>query len=118
MRHVLPNFIQKIFQNLFSGRYLRIFQISHIFSSLQNLPWEECNYDYNMDYHCQDIEFCYGQMCENGEDRSSRPSYQFWHYYVMSPQNGTLVRGQNIYESGLGYPKWDLLIALYLGTTC
>ena len=79
------------------------------FVLFQYLPWEECNPDYGADIHCQELEFCYGQVCE--DDRSSRPSAQFWRNYIVG-RNGS----GSIYESeNIGYPKWDLLIGLYIG---
>ena len=89
--------------------YLRRHMYVYFFALFQYLPWEECNPDYGADVHCQKLEFCYGQICE--QDRSSRPSSQFWRNYIVG-RNGS----GSIYESeDIGYPKWDLLIALYIG---
>ena len=66
-----------------------------------------------MDYRCQEMEQCYGQLCHE-EDRHSRPSYQFWNYFVIGQsESGNFY--QDLAQNGLGYPKWDLLVALYLG---
>merc|ERR1711962_149098 len=75
------------------------------------VPWKECNADYGANVHCQKLEVCTVQnsICEN--DRISRPSAQFWQNYVVGRHGSS-----SIYESkDIGYPKWDLLIALYIG---